>query len=75
MLNTGSKVELSHEDDVSVSYDVPGLCSLMLGQWHHGGSGLGAAHEGLFWLPHGQTPGLRVMYPFLSSTVVGVPGG
>lgn len=45
------------------------------GPEHHGGSGLSAAHKGLFWLPHGQTPGLRVMCPFLSSTIVGVPGG
>lgn len=33
---------------MSVFYDVPGPCSLMLGLWHHGGSGLGAAHKGLF---------------------------
>ncbi|KAL6060180.1 hypothetical protein STEG23_004069, partial [Scotinomys teguina] len=37
MLNTGPKVELSSEDGVSVSCDVPaGLCSLTLGLWHHG---------------------------------------
>lgn len=64
-LNTGPRVELSSEDGVSVSCDVPaGLCSLTLGLWHHGMLGLGAAHKGLFWLPHGQTPGLRVMSPF-----------
>lgn len=48
-LNSGPKVELSSEDGVSVSCDVPaGLCGLTLGLWHHGGSGLGAAHKGLF---------------------------
>nr|XP_042139246.1 uncharacterized protein LOC107402064 [Peromyscus maniculatus bairdii] len=36
-LNTGPKVELSSEDGVSVSCDVPaGLCGLTLGLWHHG---------------------------------------
>ncbi|XP_051024048.1 uncharacterized protein LOC127208599 [Acomys russatus] len=39
VLNTGPRVELSSEDGVSVSCDVPGgLCSLTLGLWHHGTS-------------------------------------
>lgn len=48
LLSIGSRVELSSEDGVSVSCDVPAsLCSLTLGVWHHNGLGLGAPFKGL----------------------------